>query len=439
MGLEQDFREFCKRIKLDNYKEMKTSAGEIAKKLNKVYYELESEQDLHMYIVGSVGRNTAIKGSSDLDLLFDFPKDIFKKYDSYESNGQSQFLQDVKKILQERYPNTDISGDGQVVVIDFNKYTVELVPGFKQSDNTFKYPDTHNGGSWKTTDPIREQKASKDCNNKSLGIYYDFCHILRGWKNTVGFKMKGLLIDTLVYTFLYKNNYFKNSEASYLDILISIFNYLSSHDNEQKYWYALGSNQLIYNTDKGTFVEKAKKAYDKIKDLTLESDNANDLLRLLLGNLFPKVLGETNKSARNLCLDEHYDRGAITEEFIEDKFPVDIRYHLIIDCNVTQNGWKPFLLSTYLIKSIPLRKNKQLDFFISKTDCPEPYKVYWKVRNVGPEAIRRNMIRGNIAYERGTHHKEKTDFVGAHYVECYLIKNNVCVARDKIDVPIGDL
>lgn len=97
------------------------------------------------------------------------------------------------------------------------------------------------------------------------------------------------------------------------------------------------------------------------------------------------------------------------------------------------------MLSTYLIKSIPLRKNKQLDFFISKTDCPEPYKVYWKVRNVGPEAIRRNMIRGNIAYERGTHHKEKTDFVGAHYVECYLIKNNVCVARDKIDVPIGDL
>ena len=37
----------------------------------------------------------------------------------------------VKKFLQERYPKTDISGDGQVVVIEFSRYTVELVPGFK--------------------------------------------------------------------------------------------------------------------------------------------------------------------------------------------------------------------------------------------------------------------------------------------------------------------
>ena len=48
----------------------------------------------------------------------------------------------VKKFLQERYPKTDISGDGQVVVIEFSRYTVELVPGFKQADGRFKYPDT---------------------------------------------------------------------------------------------------------------------------------------------------------------------------------------------------------------------------------------------------------------------------------------------------------
>lgn len=418
---------------------MKTSAGEIAKKLNKVYYELESESELHMYIVGSVGRNTAIKGSSDLDLLFDLPKDVYKQYDDYESNGQSQLLQDVKKILKERYPKTDISGDGQVVVIDFNKYTVELVPGFKQPDNTFKYPDTHNEGTWETTDPLSEQKACKDCNDKSAGIYYDFCHVLRSWKNTIGFKMKGLLIDTLVYNCFCKNNYFQDSKANYLDILISIFNYLSTQNNKQNYWFALGSKQFIYNLDKGTFVEKAKKAYDKIKDLTLESDNANDLLRSLLGSSFPKATRKTNRFAQNLSFDESYDRGAATEEFIEEKFPVDIRYHLEIDCHVTQNGWKPFNLRNFLAKLIPLRKNKQLDFFILKTDCPEPYEVYWKVRNVGFEAIKRNMIRGNITREKGKHHKEKTDFEGAHYVECFLIRKNVCVAKDRIDVPIGDI
>ena len=49
-------------------------------------------------------------------------------------------------------------GDGQVVVIEFTKFTIELVPGFKQSDDRFKYPDTHDGGSWKTTDPLANKR-----------------------------------------------------------------------------------------------------------------------------------------------------------------------------------------------------------------------------------------------------------------------------------------
>jgi hypothetical protein len=32
--------------------------------------------------------------------------------------------------------------------------------------------------------------------------------------------------------------------------------------------------------------------------------------------------------------------------------------------------------------------------------------------------------------------QEHTSFYGPHYVECYLIKNGVCVAKDRIDVPI---
>lgn len=48
------------------------------------------------------------------------------------------------------------------------------------------------------------------------------------------------------------------------------------------------------------------------------------------------------------------------------------------------------------------------------TDCPKPYDVYWKIRNVGSEAIRRDMVRGNICKESGTHHTENTEFEGEH-------------------------
>lgn len=136
MSCAEDFQSFCEEIQIDNLADMQTTAGEIAKKLNKHYYGLEKDSTSHLYIVGSVGRNTAIKGSSDLDILFDLPESTYKKFDNYESNGQSQLLQEVKSVLLERYPNTKMRGDGQVVVIEFSKYTVELVPGFKQTDDS---------------------------------------------------------------------------------------------------------------------------------------------------------------------------------------------------------------------------------------------------------------------------------------------------------------
>lgn len=441
MGLLNDFETFCSNIKLDNLADMKKTTGEIAKKLNKSYYALDNETELHMYIVGSVGRNTAISGSSDLDILFDLPASIYSQYNAYSDNGQSALIQDVKKVLKEKYPNTDIRGDGQVVVIAFNKYTIELVPGFKQSDNRFKYPDTHDGGSWKYTDPLSEQSACADCETESEGKYFDFCHIIRSWKNNIGFKMGGLLIDTLVYDFFNENDCFVGeSEKNYLEILQALFEYLKNQDKDRSYWYAMGSKQCVYNSEKGKFIGKAKKAYNKIKNLTIESDNANKILRQVLGNSFPKAQGKTERSAQYVLVKKYFDRGSASEEFIEEKFSVDIRYDVDIDCNVTQAGWRPFLLRTFLGEgSAHLRKNKKLDFFIENTDCPKPYDVYWKVRNVGAEAIRRDMVRGNIVKESGTHHIENTEFEGEHFVECFLVKNNVCVARDRIEVPIGTL
>lgn len=119
MSLAKDFESICADIQLDNLDDMESTAGEIAKKLNSHYYELSGDLVSYMYIVGSVGRNTAIARSSNLDLLFDLPDIIYDKYDDYDSNGQSSLLQDVKNVLKERYPNTDISEDGQVVVIEY--------------------------------------------------------------------------------------------------------------------------------------------------------------------------------------------------------------------------------------------------------------------------------------------------------------------------------
>ena len=60
------------------------------------------------------------------------------------------------------------------------------------------------------------------------------------------------------------------------------------------------------------------------------------------------------------------------------------------------------------------------------------------LRNVGAEAERRKMLRGEIINSNylNTRRRERTDFEGPHFVECYIIKNDICVAMARIDVPI---
>lgn len=440
MSLETDFEIFIGNLEPTNISEMEITVGEIAKKLNKNYYNLDSDKTSHMYIVGSVGRETAIKGVSDLDILFDLPVEVFKRFDAYKEKKQSSLLQEVKNLLKARYPNTDISGDGQVVVIKFNKYTVELVPGFKQSDDRFKYPDTNNGGSWKYTDPLPEISESKKTAEDTDNNFKYIANMLRAWKNKQGFKFGGLLIDTITYKFLNEKTDYRNiGFDSYLDMTKALFEYIKGLDKDQSYWYALGSNQQVYNCDNGKFITKAEKAYKKIKDLTANSSDVNKKLRQVFGTQFPKKVTAENREYTSSYNQKYYND---TEEFIEDYFTVDIKYNISIDCKITQDGFRPMLLKKLLRDKMFLAIKKHLEFYIDSMDSEikkeAPYDIYWKVKNEGQEAIKRDCIRGQIKRTNTKSINESSDFIGEHYVECYIVKDGICIAKDHIDVPISN-
>lgn len=423
MSIGNNFKTFSEEICFNN-SEITTTCKEIAKKLNKYYYDNVGDEISHLFYVGSIGRGTAVKNTSDVDLIFNLPFEIYSKFNSYASNGQSALLQDVKEVLQERYPKTTIRGDGQVVVIEFDLFTVELVPAFLQDDNSFLYPDTHDGGSWKKTNPISEQKAAQQCDVLSNGIYRDFCKLIRAWKNEQGITIGGLLIDSLIYKVFCENEYYSNYDYSrYYAILCDVFAYLAKLPKGQAFWYALGSNQKVYSKT-NAFISRARDAYDQLLNTETESDKESVLVSLF-GSGFP----HENRSAVAAEID--------TEEFIEKMFPVDIRYDLSIDCVVSQNGFRDSTLRKLLLEKKILRHNKQLSFSITNCTVQQPYDIYWKVRNVGPVAIQKNMIRGQIRKTNSRTHSERTSFQGPHFVECYIVKNGICVARDKIDVPIG--
>lgn len=54
----------------------------------------------------------------------------------------------------------------------------------------------------------------------------------------------------------------------------------------------------------------------------------------------------------------------------------------------------------YIPKSNQIKISAQ-ELEMRKTNVPEPYNVWWKVRNVGEEAYKRNCIRDQIEKNKG--------------------------------------
>lgn len=415
------FENIIFNLKVSNPEEIKGRRHEIIKKLNKEIRDTSSDSD-NSLMIGSYGRKTAIDGVSDLDLVYILPKGMEEEYKNPE--GASKILDKIKSLLKDRYPKSDIAINRYIVRINFSNFKFEILPVFENKEGDFEYPDTYKGGSWKTTKPRKENKYFTDFSCSYGDALRDLCKMIRAWRNKQNLDIGGLLIDTLCSNFLDTNEQLcKSTYKDYGTMVLEFFSYIANLD-KQEYLMAPGSNQRVY-IKKRNFQNPAREAISLCEEALGENDYAKTIEK------WKKVFGKPASIVID-CNKQYVD----TEEFIEDSYAIDIKYNLRLDCKVSQNGFRPFMLSK--VKGKWLRPNKKLEFAIEnpieETDGPLTYK--WKVLNRGPEATRRNMIRGQIISGDKTH-KEETNFQGEHYVECYAIDNsNIVVARSRIEVPI---
>jgi hypothetical protein len=421
------FEGFLDNLAIDIESTISERYGEITSALNKMFRDTDSKTANSLQ-VGSYGRGTAIRGISDLDMIYIMPKDAWERY---KDGRQSALLQDVRAAIKARYSTTEIRADGQVVVVSFGNQELEVVPAFEQDDGSFKYPDTNGGGSWPITKPREEIEALRAGDKAKNNNLRRLCKMARAWKNKHGLKMGGLLIDTLVFNFFQTTTQYDDKSFLYYDFISrDFFHYLSERE-DQEFYLAPGSNQRVKVKKK--FQRRAKKAYRLCLEAIAAAGQVgvHDKWKKVFGRPFPAAPVNESKAFDNTPIWSN------TEEFIEDKYPVDIRYNLEIDCTVSQNGFRDQSLREMLVNNFPLHANKHLRFWIKNIDAPEPYHIEWKVLNRGPIAVRRNQVRGQIVKSNGRQVKEETtNFRGDHIVECYAIRNGVVVAKARIKVPI---
>src|SRR5271165_4697915 len=226
MGLADWFSTFCSNIQVQDGGTISTRYKAITRRLNTDFWTTTSDT-AHSLYAGSYGRNTAIKGFSDLDMIFQLPNSLFEQYNSYAGNGQSALLQAVKRSIEKTYSTTSIRADGQVILVPFNDgITFEVVPAFINTANTYTYPDANDGGRWKTTNPKPEIDAIRTRNTACNGNLVPLCRMMR------------------YYDFMCRD----------------FFRWMAGQDDKQEYWNAPGSGQYVYG--KELFQYKAKRCYN---------------------------------------------------------------------------------------------------------------------------------------------------------------------------------
>lgn len=169
--------------------------------LNRRYYGSTSDTD-YSFLIGSWGKDTAMRPPRDLDLYFLLPVAVHTRFQAHVWNRQSALLQEVRGVLTETYPNTDMSGDGQTVVARFDTYNVEVVPAFVLTNGRYLICNTREGGSYKETDPWAEARYIDSIDQANNGNLRRLIRMLKAWQAYCSVPIKSFQLELLAAEFI---------------------------------------------------------------------------------------------------------------------------------------------------------------------------------------------------------------------------------------------
>ena len=174
-------------------------------------------------------------------------------------------------------------------------------------------------------------------------------------------------------------------------------------------------------TDFSNFIDKLSEHVSMLNDEGTE----NDTWRKILGDEFPK---EGCKAIACSSVNNVYS--CIFAPYKEKpRWPMQRGGAAFITLRVTAADGSNV---EYISNDIPLEKRCTLHFR-ALTGVKRPYSVIWQVVNTGQEATMANCLRGNFepSNEGFDGKRESTLYKGTHSVQCFIIKNGICVAKSK--------
>ena len=445
--IKKDFNSLLRKFVKDNLSPTKNEINLVSK----IYEAVQEAIGSNCFISGSFARYTAIRPLHDLDIL-----NISGKFNVDEINPEV-ILNELKNNLENHFKNPTelklkiIVQSHSITMVFFDgkdeKFTIDIVPAFTSGDKNefgddiyfvpeilnvvhskrkllyeeFSRTKTNESEWWIKSDPKGYIRIASELNN----VNKDFRRVvkfIKRWKYNCKeveeeFKLKSFHIEQVL------TEYFINNIKN--EIFDSIFYFF------QKLPQIIEKAQIPDRADSDKLID------DYIDKLTYEQKRviiqARDCFLIKL-----EEFNETS-SMNELIAACFYQRHGDSESFLFDYgIPIltDPKYSFKIDGYVKPlDGYSAGWLSEtpQLQKGLTRGegKTRYIKFDIRQNNVnAELYK--WKVKNDNscPQP------RGEITDHRTLRDPESTAYAGNHYVECYAIKNNICIARAKRKVNI---
>jgi len=410
-----------KKINIDR---LKAGLEEYNEENNTTYKIAETREQ------GSVAMATVTQNDSndyDIDVAIIFDKD------NIDGIGHIKIKNIIVDALKRKCTNfkTEPEALKNCVRIVYNDgYHIDFAIYRKSIDDDGNEIYEHAGSTqWQERNPAainnwfnEEIKEKGDGLRKTIRLSKMFCKSRNSWN------MPGGLIQTVICDEVFEESdrldeMFYNNMCAVRDRLNESIEVNNPTDTEK--------SLLLKKKDEDEMNNWKKRLSDKITklDILFENDCTENDAKNAWYDFFKHDYWID--SSEEFCID--YDD---TTQNIEDMFDLNVCYSLELECTITANGFRPKFLKDFLkeYKWIPHRK--KLSFSVSYTTAPYDCDIYWKVRNMGYEAIKRNCVRGQIIKTNKKTQVEHSSFRGRHYVECYFVRNGQVVAMSHIDVPI---
>lgn len=184
--------------------------------------ELEVE-DSHQF--GSHTRRTMIgplDEDSDTDIMVVLDENEHRQW-RQDENGARNCLQAVKRALEKRYPNSDVSIDRNVVAVKFHDFTAEVAPAFRRGDG-YVIPDSYSEGrSWVKTNP-RQYKNQFDAVDQARdGRLQKVARIAKKFNDNNGSPVSSYHAEVMAYHYVRTH---PNKDASTAELVEGFFEQL---------------------------------------------------------------------------------------------------------------------------------------------------------------------------------------------------------------------